>query len=120
MEAVRRRLRSEPALIVEVLDSPDDICAACPHMSEGHCARNGDPSEGRISRKDNAVLQVLGLAPGDRIAASELFALASERFGATGLRDICGSCRWFGFGWCEQGIRERTMLPASEARSETP
>lgn len=110
MHSVCDRLRSTPDLLVEVLDSPDDICASCPHLSSERCARHGDESEGRISRKDAAILRILDLDSGDRLTAGELFALASERFGAVGLGDVCGSCRWFGFGWCEQGIRDRVML----------
>jgi hypothetical protein len=111
MHSVHRRLRSTPDLLVQVLDSPDDICAVCPHLSDARCASKGDESEDRISGKDGAILQILGLSPGDRLTAEELFTLACERFGAVGLKSVCGSCRWFGFGWCEQGISDRVMLP---------
>ncbi len=110
MHSICDRLKSSPDMLVQVLDSPDDICASCPHVSNARCVRSGDESEDRISRKDAAILHILDLAPGDRLTARELFTLASERFGEDGLRGVCGSCRWFGFGWCEQGIRDRVML----------
>ena len=114
MHSICDRLRSDPDLLVQVLDSPDDICASCPHLSDTRCARNGDESEDRISSKDAAILQILNLAPGDRLTAKELFILACERFEAVGLKGVCGSCRWFGFGWCEQGISDRVMLRKPE------
>jgi len=110
MHSVHSLLRSSPDLLVQVLDSPDDICALCPHLSNAGCTRNGNDSEDRISSKDAAILHVLELTPGDRLTASDLFTLACDRFEPAGLRDVCGSCRWFGFGWCEQGIRDRVML----------
>lgn len=113
MQSIRSRLASTPDLFVQVIDSPDDICDSCPHLSDGRCAKRGGASEDRVSARDVAILSALRLTSGDRIKASELFTRASDRFGTVGLGEVCGACRWLGYGWCEQGIRDRVMLAVS-------
>ena len=103
MQAVKDRLLDSPIIEVEVTITPDDICAACPHLAYDRCSKKED-SETRISAKDAEVLRRLSLSPGDRLPAEDLFALIAERFHA-GISDICSSCRWYPLGWCEEGIR---------------
>ena len=120
MQAVKDRLL-DPTLEVEVTVSPDDICAACPHLAAGGCSRKGD-SEARISAKDSAVLRRLSLSAGDHLPAGTLFALVAERFsrqsrdpvaGQAGISGLCSSCKWYPLGWCEAGIRKSNLGSAS-------
>jgi hypothetical protein len=108
MWVVRDRLRDSPNLRVKVLDSPDDICAACPHLADGRCRRKDDESEPRVREKDRSILQRLSLAPGDVLPAGKLFDLAAGTF-SDGLDEVCSTCRWFPLGWCAAGLRSRVM-----------
>jgi len=116
MWLVRDEARSSPEAEVEVTTSPDDICSACPHLTCDGCARNGQESETRTSKKDAAVLERLSLSSGDKLRSGELFALVAERF-SDGLEDLCSSCRWFALGWCAEGIRSASMTPPASGRS---
>ena len=108
MQSVKDKLL-DSTLEVEVTISPDDICAACPHLTDSRCSKKED-SEARISAKDAEVLRRLSLSPGDRMSAGDLFALVAERFHA-GISDLCSSCKWYPLGWCEAGVREGVMVP---------
>jgi len=113
MQAVKDRLL-DAQVEVEVSISPDDICAACPHLADGGCSKKED-SEARISAKDAEVLRRLSLSPGDRLPEGDLFALVAEQFSA-GISDLCSSCKWYPLGWCEEGIQRSTsnfQLPTS-------
>ena len=109
MWAVRDKLLGSPEMEVEVTTSPDDICSACPHLSAGRCARNGEESETRTGEKDASILRRLALSPGEQIPSRELFLLAADRF-AEGLEDVCSSCQWFPRGWCAEGISNTAMV----------
>ncbi len=109
---VRDRLLGSPDILVEVTASPDDICAACPHLSNERCSKRDEDSESRIHAKDAAILSRLSLSPGDRMPAQDLFALTGDRFGE-GLDEVCSSCRWFPLGWCADGIRNGAMTAGS-------
>lgn len=114
MRQVHDLLRESPETEVKVLTSPDDICSACPHLAHGNCAKNGDESERRISDKDSEILGRLTLSPGSVLSAYKLFSLATEEFGGR-MEEVCSSCSWFPMGWCEEGIRARTMNIESES-----
>lgn len=113
MRQVRDRLLDSPETEAELTISPDDICSACPHLSDAHCAKRGEESESRIRAKDAAILSRLSLSPGDRMPARELFALTAQRFSG-GIDDVCSSCRWFPLGWCADGIRTMNMSPGKQ------
>jgi len=106
MTALRDRLLYGSPLHVEVLDSPDDICTACPHLSEHGCARKDGESEARVGKKDGRVLARLGLSAGDGMPSDMLLGLVAEEFGDGNIEDICGYCSWYPLGWCSDGLRE--------------
>ena len=111
MYLVRDRLRVSPALDVELLASPDDICAACPHLCGNACIRKDEGSEERMREKDLAVLSRLGFSPGDEVPSRALFGRVAEVFGDGEIGDLCSSCRWYPLGWCSEGLRKRSMSP---------
>jgi hypothetical protein len=41
MGEICRQMKAEPALEIEVVDNPDDICAPCPFIIGGCCSREG-------------------------------------------------------------------------------
>ncbi len=90
---------------VEVVVEADAICSACPHLKEDACARR-PASEERVSAKDRAVLDVLGIEPGSRLPASELRGRVAERVSVTTLESLCARCGWWGHGYCADGLRD--------------
>lgn len=101
---------------VQVTDRCDDICAACPHRSDGEChSRPG--SEGRIRQKDRRALETLGLEVNQVRPAGALARLVAERIDGPALARICGRCRWLPRGYCEEGLsRRRQGAPSRAAR----
>lgn len=111
MTIIRDRLISSPETPVAAIVSPDDICAACPHLRGNSCAKSGIDSESRISAKDSHVLSLAGIAPGAILAASDLLSIVSSVF-AHNLAATCSSCEWYSLGWCEDGLTSG-LAPAS-------
>jgi hypothetical protein len=105
MQAVVDAFLSDPPPAVEVVIEADSICRACPHLSEGACARK-ESSEERVRSKDSAVLGVLGIAAGSRMTASELRARVAGRVSVSTLESLCARCGWWGHGYCAEGLRQ--------------
>lgn len=79
---------------LEISDSADSICEACPHLNHGTCHRKTD-AEKRIKKMDQLVLDKLGLANPTTWNADALFALTNARFSAREtLKEICEGCEW--------------------------
>jgi hypothetical protein len=105
MRAVVDAFLSEPPPTVRVVVDADAICSACPHLKEGACARR-DSSEQRVRAKDRAVLDALGVEPGQRLPASELRARVAERVTVATLDSLCARCSWWGHGYCAEGLEK--------------
>ena len=75
---------------ISLMDSPDDICAACPNRLTENCAE-------KASRYDREVLRRCGLSVGERLPYRELSRKVIETILRPGLRgSICGGCQWSG------------------------
>ena len=75
---------------VELTDSTDDICAACPHNINGVC-----DTEQKVRQYDQRVLDRIGRHTGDRLNGREFLALVREQIILPGQRSfICGDCEW--------------------------
>ncbi|HEY3298782.1 MAG TPA: DUF1284 domain-containing protein [Armatimonadota bacterium] len=103
MQAILDTLMESPEMKIEAVDSPDAICAACPHLVEGACTRGeGEPN---VAARDLEVLRKLSLEPGGEISVREVFARTGVSFSG-GLGEICASCSWYELGYCDEGIRK--------------
>jgi hypothetical protein len=89
-----------PAVLVE---SADDVCAACPGLSaDGACL---DPNAGEVEvrRLDRLAAGVLGVQPGARLSLAD----ARKRLAADAISvgrwrfEACGGCTWE--NTCEPG-----------------
>jgi hypothetical protein len=105
MTEIHRRLAEDPALVVTVVDSPDAVCRACPHLSAEGCRLNGPGSEGEMKAQDGEVLRRLGLEKGKGYPWGEILDRIGRRIVPPDLDDICGDCRWLPLGYCKEGIR---------------
>ncbi len=77
--------------VVELTDSVDVICAACPHNIRGRCE-----SFEKVSAYDRAVLSAISAEEGNALRWSEFSAALREHILDCGkLCEICGDCAWF-------------------------
>ena len=73
---------------ISLMDSPDDICAACPNRLTENCAE-------KASRYDREVLRRCGLSVGERLPYREFSRKVTETILRRGVRaEICGDCQW--------------------------
>ena len=73
---------------VRLLNSADDICAACPNKLTETCAE-------KASRYDREVLRRCGLSVGERLPYREFSRKVIETILRPGVRaEICGDCQW--------------------------
>ncbi len=75
---------------VDLTEGMDDICAACPHNQQGICE-----SQDKVLRYDTAVLDELGLTPGERVSWNRLHEDTFYRLIQNGrFTALCGDCEW--------------------------
>ena len=73
---------------ISLMDSPDDICAACPNRLTENCAE-------KASRYDREVLWRCELSAGERLPYREFSRKVIETILRPGVRaEICGDCQW--------------------------
>ena len=88
MRAMKAILEENPK--VRLLNSADDICAACPNKLTEICAENA-------FRYDREVLRRCGLSVGDTLPYRDFSQKVIETILRPGLRgSICGGCQWSG------------------------
>jgi len=112
LTALHRRLTAEPDLLVTVVDEPDAVCSACPHLAAAGCALHGDQSEPAMRRQDQDVLARLGFRPGDCLSWRAILERIAAVIQGTDLPGICGSCRWLPLGYCREGIERLRPAPS--------
>ena len=73
---------------IRLMDSPDDICAACPNKVTEPCAE-------KASQYDQEVLRRCGLSVGDTLSYEDFSEKVVETILRPGVRgSICGDCQW--------------------------
>ena len=73
---------------IRLMDSPDDICAACPNKVTEPCAE-------KASRYDREVLRRCELSVGDTLSYEDFSKKVVETILRPGVRGtICGDCQW--------------------------
>ena len=73
---------------IRLMDSPDDICAACPNKVTEPCAE-------KASRYDREVLRRCRLSVGDTLSYEDFSKKVVETILRPGVRrSICGDCQW--------------------------
>lgn len=89
LEAVLDRCGKAETLVVH---GADDVCAACPDLSEGSCG-HAEGMDAEVSRLDDLALELLGLSEGDAVD----FGQVREMLGASlpvWREQACGGCEW--------------------------
>lgn len=110
---IHKELAENPQLFIEVVESPDDVCQACPHLSPSGCMMKGETSEQEMQAQDRHVLSLLELKSGSRVSWSEILKRIQASIKGSDLPSICGQCPWLPLGYCREGIdglhRDRQM-----------
>ena len=94
---------------IEIVEGPDDICRACPHLFGVRCRRGGLVREDKIKAQDAWALIAVDLLPG-RHSWKEVTARVATQVPPERLGQLCGECVWLPQGYCSQGI-ESMALP---------
>ncbi len=113
LASIHRHLAENPDQDVEVVDSPDAVCGACPHKAPSGCAIDGEGAEEGMKMQDRHVLELLGLRAGERLTWKHALARIRRSVSGKDLPGICGSCRWLPLGYCREGL-ERLRSSDSE------
>ena len=101
MQKVVRRLWGEPGRkgIEEELKltaEPDEICTACPNLSDNGC----ELDDNRVVSKDEALARALGLETERIYSAAELLRTVEKNLTAEIFEDSCHNCEWYAQGLC--------------------
>src|SRR3989338_8734285 len=86
---VIKKLESDP--VINIVDYPDVICKACPHLKNDKCMKRLD-SEEKVKKKDEEIMDILGLKPNQKIKAEATKKLVEEKLES--LRKTCKDCEW--------------------------
>ncbi len=111
LSRIHRSLAEDPDQEVELVDSPDAVCEACPHLCRTGCSVDGINSEEAMCDQDRRVLSLIGLPAGQRLPWSEVLARIRGSVVGADLAGICGGCRWLPLGYCGEGIERLRKTP---------
>ena len=114
MAAIHSRLHSEPQTPVQVTDTQDQFCRACPNL-KGGCTLRGPDFEQHIVSQDRQVLKLLGLNAGQEVTWAEVLTRIGSRMQGEMLDGICGDCQWLALGYCKEGIEQLRHLTSVES-----
>jgi uncharacterized protein len=88
---------------IQVVQSFDDACHACPHKGESACEKSADSNDHVLSL-DSKVLHHLGLKHGDVYMKSALISKTAQKVKPEDLDHLCEGCSWLEYGVCKEGI----------------
>lgn len=120
MAAIHQRLADDPSQWVEIMDAPDAMCGACPHLLPTGCSLHGEGSEPHMQVQDHDVRARLGLHVGDRLPWADILDRIRTSLTGESLTHICGQCRWLSLGYCRDGIDRLRALAQSRTTPFNP
>ncbi|MCD1294223.1 DUF1284 domain-containing protein [Methanocella sp. CWC-04] len=103
---VKRMIDQNPDMEIEVVDSCDVICLACPNAQGEDCFKGGLKLDSTVKEMDRRVMNKLGIKPGDRFKAKDLYTLIKEKIRPEDFKDICRGCEWLALGFCPRGLEK--------------
>lgn len=98
MTRVYEQLRTAPETRIELIEGPDEICAAFPADQPAHC------ENGSVYRKDREIAGRIGIAVGETRAWSDICVAVAERVQPDDIGSLCRDCRWEPYGLCREGV----------------
>lgn len=106
------RLQSDPELKVQVVAGADDICSACPHLSDGSC----ECPDHNVDDLDVKVIRQLGLSIGYMGNWSSIIETICENLSRGEIGNLCSDCRWKEFDFCTNGIEAIRLICSEKAQ----
>ncbi|MFI8576207.1 DUF1284 domain-containing protein [Rossellomorea aquimaris] len=97
---------------IQVVQSFDDACQACPHKGKSVCEKSADSND-HVLTLDSKVLHHLGLKHGDIYMKSALISITAQKVKPEDLDYLCEGCSWLEYGVCKEGIgklRENVLV----------
>jgi len=110
MARLVHRLEKSPETSIQVVNGPDDVCSACPHMDEGTCNR---PDQ-QVDELDQRVRAKLAIEEGHTASWTSILDVIRDRIDPFRLEDVCKGCRWLDLDYCTNGLVGLTGVPAVE------
>ncbi len=89
LRQILKRLEKRRGLVIE---GPDDVCRACPHLKENYCSFQPKANE-EIEYLDNLALSLLKLKPGEPFLFSRIKRVLPEVI-EEWERKACLECHW--------------------------
>ncbi|ANE48225.1 hypothetical protein SY83_20190 [Paenibacillus swuensis] len=111
MKVVYEALREEPSTMVLLVEGPDDLCQCYPADKPNHCRSES------VDRRDQAVLDRLGLVAGTFIAWEDILKRIRLHMEPELIPHLCASCPWEPYGVCRDGL---TRIGQGEGLPELP
>jgi hypothetical protein len=96
---VAKKIRANPKVEIKLVIGVDDICSPCEWWDhgKGHCKRSlkDHPQDNQNSlTSDENAIHVLGLKPGDVVAAHDLYRLIKDKVTRKVFaEEVCVACR---------------------------
>ena len=112
---VKRLVEQNPDLEIEVVEACDVVCIQCPNAQGLDCYKGGLSENRNVRDMDRRVMEKLGIKPGDRFKAREIFDLIREKIKPGDLQDICCGCEWQTLGFCQRGLEQLGQQDASQS-----
>ena len=106
MNEVTRRLREEQEVEICLENGPDDLCSACPNLSEGVCRY-----QEKVMRFDDGVKAHLNLLPGKTYRYWKLTERIHTELTQQDICDICGDCEWYEESRCSRLLLSSQATP---------
>jgi hypothetical protein len=88
---------------IQVVNSFDECCHACPHKGEIGCEASID-SDAHVKEIDRRIMEHLGLVAGNHYDKDQLVRLTAEKVKPDDLDVLCEGCSWLPYGVCKEGI----------------
>ncbi|MBI5166667.1 MAG: DUF1284 domain-containing protein [candidate division NC10 bacterium] len=104
LSALKEKLERNEGARVELVEGPDDVCHACPHLNNSRCQKEGPGSEEMIRVRDGATLRMLGLTPGARLPWVVIMEKVRGSLDPADLEQLCRGCPWLSMGYCQEAL----------------
>ena len=89
---------------IQVVQSFDDACRACPHKGKTQCEKSED-SNSHVLSLDGRVLHHLRMKHGETYMKSDIIMKTATFVQPDDLDHLCEGCSWLEYGVCKEGIQ---------------
>ncbi len=90
---------------LQIVDSCDTICSACPHRRDNECGKKKDSPQ-IVKRHDTEVASKLGVKIGTELVWREVRTLIRQNITPEDLGKVCRNCEWLKFGYCVDALKQ--------------